>query len=260
MAATPLRPAPSPGIAQIVGATLTDGAGTPVVTDFKARTAQDIVEEIENIARLTPLPPRSPLPDKVVLSPIPVVSPVPDAGVLSDAAESISDGDILSDASDSEDESEQKGTWASVEVGSEQKSRVKSEKMFTIEENEEVVVSQANYISKKSTEKKKYTSEYAMKLVREQVDAGDFEQVVVKSGEGINISVEFTGKPAPHATWVRENGLPAEAQVKNTEESTTLNIENASKEHEGIYGLLLQNDYGAQAAAFKVILQRSFHK
>ena len=129
--------------------------------------------------------------------------------------------------------------------------------MFTIEEDDEVVISEKVIRSGNEEEKEiaklKFTSEYAMKLVRDQVDQGDFEQVMVNPGEGINISVEFTGKPAPHATWVREDGMPAEARINNTEESTTLSIENAAKEHEGIYGLLLQNDYGAQAAAFKVL-------
>lgn len=76
----------------------------------------------------------------------------------------------------------------------------------------------------------------------------------IGQGEGINISVEFTGKPAPQATWVRDGGLPIEAIVKTTEESTTLSIETAEEKHSGTYGLVLENEYGAQTAAFKVVL------
>ena len=56
------------------------------------------------------------------------------------------------------------------------------------------------YIEKKS----RYTSEYALQLVGEQVKNGEYEEVRVGAGEGINIAVEFTGKPAPMATWVHE--------------------------------------------------------
>ena len=84
------------------------------------------------------------------------------------------------------------------------------------------------------------------------MEQGNYEEVVVNVDEGINISVEFTGKPAPKATWVREGGLPVEAVVKTNEESTSLIIDNAKAEHAGTYGLVLENDYGAQAAAFKV--------
>ena len=62
------------------------------------------------------------------------------------------------------------------------------------------------------------------------------------------------GKPAPLATWVREGGLPDEATVTTTEESTTLAIETAESKHAGTYGLVLENEYGAQTAAFKVVL------
>ena len=56
------------------------------------------------------------------------------------------------------------------------------------------------------------------------------------------------------ATWVREGGLPDEATVTTTEESTTLAIETAESKHAGTYGLVLENEYGAQTAAFKVVL------
>ena len=62
------------------------------------------------------------------------------------------------------------------------------------------------------------------------------------------------GKPAPLATWVCEGGLPDEATVTTTEESTTLAIETAESKHAGTYGLVLENEYGAQTAAFKVVL------
>ena len=42
--------------------------------------------------------------------------------------------------------------------------------------------------------KSRYTSEVAMQLVNEQVNVGEYEEVKIGEGEGINISVEFTGK------------------------------------------------------------------
>jgi len=254
-APSPMRPAPSPALATIVGTSLHASSETPVLSEVRNRTAEEIVKEIETLAS-SPLPPLSPLPARVELSPIPKTD---DEAFLSDAAESGTDGDVLSDASDSDDDTprDRYAAWASVNVTDEEKARVRTEKMFTIEEDVEVTVSQ-KYVSENELKeereiaKLKYTTDYALKLVKEQIENNDFEQVMVNPGEGINISVEFTGKPAPHATWVREDGLPKEALVKNTEESTTLTIENASKDHEGVYGLLLQNEYGAQAAAFKV--------
>ena len=56
------------------------------------------------------------------------------------------------------------------------------------------------------------------------------------------------------ATWVREGGLPEEATVTTTEESTTLAIETAESKHAGTYGLVLENEYGAQTAAFVAIV------
>ena len=56
------------------------------------------------------------------------------------------------------------------------------------------------------------------------------------------------------ATWVHEGGLPAEAIVTTTDESTTLKIESAEAKHQGTYGLVLENEFGAQTAAFQVVL------
>ena len=42
--------------------------------------------------------------------------------------------------------------------------------------------------------KSRYTTEVAMQLVNEQVNVGEYEEVKIGEGEGINISVEFTGK------------------------------------------------------------------
>ena len=36
-----------------------------------------------------------------------------------------------------------------------------------------------------------------MQLVNEQVNVGEYEEVKIGEGEGINISVEFTGKKIP---------------------------------------------------------------
>ena len=128
---SPMRAAPSPALANIVGSTLKEGSNTPILTQFKERKAEDIVKEIEVLCS-SPLPPLSPLPEKVVLSPIPSISPMPkteeDDYVMSDAADSITDHDVLSDASDSEDDTmkadETKyAAWASVNVGAEEQTR-----------------------------------------------------------------------------------------------------------------------------------------
>ena len=138
------------------------------------------------------------------------------------------------------------GVWASVAVGDE---KIKSEVQISVEDPE--LLTETVEIDVHTT--KTYTSHF--ELVKTEVDAGNYEEVVVNVDEGINISVEFTGKPAPRATWVREGGLPVEAVVKTTEESTSLIIDNARAEHAGTYGLVLENDYGAQAAAFKVVME-----
>ena len=42
-----------------------------------------------------------------------------------------------------------------------------------------------------------------MQLVNEQVNVGEYEEVKIGEGEGINISVEFTGKNIFHFLPVR---------------------------------------------------------
>jgi len=233
--ASPFRAVPSPGLARVMAETPMSGTfsgmktGTPLVDAVRERTAEEIVADIEHAAR----------------------TPVPDDDILSDASGSISDGDVLSDG-DSDADIDTAEEWEL------QQARIRSEAMHTIKEEE-------TYVSGVRTEKRftseaviqrksRYTTEVAMQLVNEQVNVGEYEEVKIGEGEGINISVEFTGKPAPLATWVREGGLPDEATVTTTEESTTLAIETAESKHAGTYGLVLENEYGAQTAAFKVVL------
>ena len=120
----------------------------------------------------------------------PFQSPIPkvddEAFIISDAEESGTDDNLLSDASDSEEENQEKyASWASVNVGQEE-TKVRSEKFVTIQEEETKISSSHTTVevAKISTETI-YTTEYALKLVNEQVESGEFEEVTVNMGEGI---------------------------------------------------------------------------
>ena len=170
----------------------------------RERTAEEIVADIEHAAR----------------------TPVPDEDILSDASGSISDGDVISDG-DSDADIDTAEEWEL------QQARIRSEAMHTIKERFRIIVQgradhsvrgghevhdswttkifwnrpkeEETYVSGVRTEKRftseaviqrksRYTSEVAMQLVNEQVNVGEYEEVKIGEGEGINISVEFTGK------------------------------------------------------------------
>ena len=223
---SPFKPSPSPSLAKIVAET-PDAVNSPMIEMIRDRTAEDIVADIERQ--------RSPVP--------------PQDDVLSDAdsEDEIDDADCLSDASNSESE-----------IETTQPAKLRSEAMHAIIEEDTYIsgVKRETYHEKVYVEKKssRYTSEYALQLVEQQIEEGDYEEVKVGPGEGINIAVEFTGKPAPMATWVHDGGLPVEAVVTTTDESTTLKIDAAEAKHQGTYGLVLENEFGAQTAAFQVVL------
>lgn len=69
-----------------------------------------------------------------------------------------------------------------------------------------------------------------------EVDQTVGQFVTIKSGETINLSVSYSGRPLPSIKWKKEDGLVREsAQIEISDSSTSLTIENATQQDTGKY-------------------------
>ncbi|XP_072021853.1 twitchin-like isoform X7 [Amphiura filiformis] len=80
-----------------------------------------------------------------------------------------------------------------------------------------------------------------------------FKDVVVEYSkhDQIKIKVPFTGFPKPECSWARE-GTPITSGVDSTERHTTLTIDNAQRNHTGVYKVTAENELGSDAAVIKI--------
>lgn len=102
------------------------------------------------------------------------------------------------------------------------------------------------------------TSELAQAVDRQtppqvDIDASFKQTHIVKAGGSVCLAVQFRGKPIPTATWVKEEGeLGVMSEIITTEGSSSLIIENCSRNDTGKYTVDLENASGSKAITFNV--------
>ncbi|KAK5889762.1 hypothetical protein CesoFtcFv8_013349 [Champsocephalus esox] len=85
------------------------------------------------------------------------------------------------------------------------------------------------------------------------IDASFRQTHIVKPGASVNLGVNFRGKPAPTATWVKEEGeLGVKSEVSSSDGFSSVSIENCSRNDTGKYTVTLENASGSKAVTFTV--------
>lgn len=85
------------------------------------------------------------------------------------------------------------------------------------------------------------------------IDATFKQTHIVKAGGSVCLGINFRGKPIPIATWVKEEGeLGVMSEITTTEGSSSLSIENCSRNDTGKYTVNLENASGSKAITFTV--------
>lgn len=93
------------------------------------------------------------------------------------------------------------------------------------------------------------------RLTPPQVDIdATFKQThIVKAGGSVALGIQFRGKPIPTATWMKEEGeLGVKSEIVTTGGTSTLCIENCSRNDTGKYTVNLENTSGSKAITFTV--------
>lgn len=84
---------------------------------------------------------------------------------------------------------------------------------------------------------------------RLELDSSLRDTITAKAGENVKLSAEIFGKPSPTVTWSKNrNELEhnPKSEIFNTESSTTLVLNNVSRDDTGEYLLQLKNSAGSR--------------
>jgi titin len=86
-----------------------------------------------------------------------------------------------------------------------------------------------------------------------EYDSRYAEHQTIRVGSMMSIDTRIGGFPRPKVTWtLNEKPLPVLAQVKTTDDSSSLHVKNISPQYAGTYKITVQNDVGSVSAEFVV--------
>lgn len=85
------------------------------------------------------------------------------------------------------------------------------------------------------------------------IDASFRQTHIVKSGGSVGLDIAFKGKPTPSVTWIKEDGeLGVMSEISTTEGTSSLTLENCTRNDTGKYTATLENSSGSKAITFTV--------
>ena len=85
-----------------------------------------------------------------------------------------------------------------------------------------------------------------------EVDSDTGRMISVKAGGTIRLLCGISGRPTPSAKWTKDSEINKMAQVETTSSSSSMLIDNCSREDAGKYTLTLENTSGSKSVSINV--------